>query len=115
MRIMTAVITALILAGTLWFPNTLHYATATSPPSECDPLLGVCFSHQIITDHFAVMYETSGPFAVSDGWANNVSVMAENSFRKLVIEDGFPVPARIPIPIYLDLNRESKQGGHKMK
>jgi hypothetical protein len=29
--------------------------------------------------------------------------MAENSYKMLVSEDGFPAPARIPIPIYLDL------------
>jgi hypothetical protein len=52
-----------------------------------------------------VFYNTTGRFAVTPEWANNVSIMAEAAYTKLVLEDGFDRPARNPVPIYLDLAR----------
>ncbi len=80
------------------------WATATSPqPDNCDLAFGQCFQFSINTEHFAVIYNTTGRFAVTREFANNVSIMAEAAYAKLVVEDGFTPPARNPIPIYLDL------------
>jgi hypothetical protein len=74
-------------------------------PITCDLAIGQCFDHSLNSTHFIVVYNTTGRFAVTPGWAMNVSSMAEAAYAKLVIEYGFQPPARNPIPIYLDLAR----------
>ncbi len=82
-----------------------HPAAAAPPPVNCDLWLGVCLGHSLFSQHFSVFYDTTGRFAVTQEWAKNVSTMAEAAYQKLVVEEGFPPPARNPIPIYLDLAR----------
>jgi len=77
----------------------------TPVPVTCDLLIGQCFDHSLNSTHFIVIYNTTGRFATTPGWAMNVSSMAEAAYAKLVVEDGFTPPARDPIPIYLDLAR----------
>lgn len=76
--------------------------TLASSWNNCDPNVSICFDHQIVSNHFVVLYNTTGSGGVPDQYAKNVSIMAEMAYKKLVVEDGFPVPARNPIPIYLD-------------
>ena len=96
---------------TLWLlipisgtPTSL--ASAVRPiPVTCDLAVGQCFDHSINSTHFVVVYNTTGRFATTLGWARNVSSMAEAAYAKLVVNYGFHPPARNPVPIYLDLAR----------
>src|SRR5947209_687702 len=76
---------------------------ASTLPSNCDVWAGLCLQFNVLTPHFAIFYNTTGPFSVTDSWAHNVSIMAENAYDRLVVKDGFDPPARNPLPIYLDL------------
>ena len=84
---------------------TSHASAVTPIPVTCDLAVGQCFDHSLNSTHFIVVYNTTGRFAVTPAWATNVSSMAEAAYAKLVVEYGFPRPARNPIPIYLDLAR----------
>ncbi len=99
-----ALLTLWLLVGIPAVPNS--QASAVGPiPVTCDLAVGQCFDHSLNSTHFIVVYNTTGRFAVTPGWAINVSSMAEAAYTKLVVDYGFQPPARNPIPIYLDLAR----------
>ena len=82
-------------------------ASSPSLADTCDHWVGQCFQYDLPSEHFVVIYNATGRFAVTHEWAQNVSLMAEAAHDKLVVEEGFTAPARNPIPIYLD----NKHGG----
>ena len=85
--------------------QTSQASASTTIPITCDLAVGQCFDHSLNSAHFVVVYNTTGRFATTPGFAMNVSTVAEAAYAKLVIGYGFHPPARNPIPIYLDLAR----------
>jgi hypothetical protein len=84
---------------------TTHGSAVAPIPVTCDLAVGQCFDHSLNSTHFMVIYNTTGRFATTHGFAMNVSTMAEAAYSKLVVGYGFHPPARNPIPIYLELAR----------
>jgi hypothetical protein len=85
--------------------RTVQASAVTPIPVTCDLAVGQCFDHTLNSTHFIVIYNTTGPFATTLGFATNVSSMAETAYARLVVGYGFQPPARNPIPIYLELAR----------